>query len=136
MAFSGCTAPDAGVLASGKFPAAVDANGAWSVDLVLSPGANGLVFTTTDRRGTVSEIRTTVYLDVGEPKEIATTEISWIFTANQTYGSCSEPFPYDIFSGKAKPGSTVLISSPFGSGSTMANDDGVWSIEVQFPSAP
>jgi hypothetical protein len=134
--FSGRTEPDAEVLASRKFPAVVDANGAWSVDLMVSPGANGVVFTATDRAGNVSEIRTTVYLDVGEPKETTTTEAAWIFTANQPYGSCSEPFPYDIFSGKAKPGSTVLISSPFGSGSTMANDDGVWSIEVQFPSVP
>lgn len=136
VAFSGRTEPDAEVLASGKFSVVVDGNGAWSVDLVLSPGANGVVFTATDQAGNVSEIRATVYLDIEEPKETTTTEVAWIFTANQTYGSCSEPIPFDVFSGKAKPGSTVLISSPYGSGSTTANEDGVWSVEVQFPSAP
>jgi hypothetical protein len=136
VTFLGRTEPEAEVLASGKFSAAVDGDGAWFVDLVLSPGANGVVFTATDRVGNVSEIRTTVYLDVEEPKETTTTEAAWTFTANQTYGSCSEPIPYDVFSGKAKPGSMVLVSSPYGSGSTTANEDGVWSVEIQFPSAP
>ena len=136
VTFFGLTEPDAEVLASGKFPAAVDGSGAWSVDLVLSPGANGVVFAAKDRAGNVAEIRTTVYLDVEEPKETTTTSAEWTFTANQTYGSCSEPIPYDVFSGKAKPGSTVMVMSPYGSASTTANEDGAWSVEIQFPSAP
>ena len=142
VTFSGGTEPGASVLASGKFPATVDSKGLWTVDLVLAPGPNGVVFSATDGAGNVSEIRVTVHLDVqkpavDEPKETTTTTIAeWEFTANQTYGSCSEPVPYDVFSGKAKPGTIVKVLSPYGGGTTEVNDDGAWSVRVEFPEAP
>lgn len=58
------------------------------------------------------------------------------FTASQQYGSCSEDVPYDIFSGTATPGSTVTVSSPYGSGRTTADGSGHWMRTVEFPSAP
>ena len=58
------------------------------------------------------------------------------FTAAQAYGSCDESVPYDIFSGAATPGSTITISSPYGSGSATADGNGHWERTVEFPSAP
>ena len=58
------------------------------------------------------------------------------FSANQKYGSCSEELPFDIFYGKAEPGSTIWVESPFGGGSTTAGDKGHWEIRVDFPDAP
>ncbi|MCL1600001.1 MAG: hypothetical protein M3112_00515 [Actinomycetia bacterium] len=147
VTFSGGTEPGATVLASGKFPAHVDADGLWTVDLVLAPGPNGVVISATDAAGNETQIRVTVHLDVEqpvveepkveEPKEPTTTTIAeWVFTANQQYGTCSEPVPYDIFSGKAKPGTVVKISSPHGNGIAEVNDDGTWSVRVEFPTAP
>jgi hypothetical protein len=142
VTFSGGTEPGATVLASGKFPAAVDSNGRWNVDLVLAAGANGVVFRATDGAGNSSEMRVTVYLDVEEPvveepKDTTTTTVAeWKFTANQQYGSCSEPVPYDVFSGKAKPGTIVTITSPYGNGTAEVNGDGAWSVRVDFPEAP
>ncbi len=147
VTFSGGTEPGATVLASGKFPAHVDADGLWTVDLVLGPGPNGVVFIATDAAGNETEIRVTVHLDVeqpaieepkvDEPKETTTTTIAeWLFTAIQQYGSCSEPIPYDVFSGKAQPGTIVKISSPHGSGIAEVNEDGAWSARVEFPTAP
>ena len=64
------------------------------------------MFRAADTAGNTSEMRVTVYLDVEEPvveepKETTTTTIAeWDFTAIQKYGFCSEPVPYDIFSGR------------------------------------
>ena len=44
--------------------------------------------------------------------------------------------PYDEFSGTAKPGSKVTISSEYGGGTTTADGEGNWWIRVEFPSAP
>ncbi|MGZ5382576.1 MAG: hypothetical protein ACXWH0_01130, partial [Acidimicrobiia bacterium] len=41
------------------------------------------------------------------------------FTANRTYGSCSEPEPYDKYYGTATPGTTIAVSSDYGSGTTV-----------------
>lgn len=137
VTFTGRTEPGAVVVASGKFPAAVDKDGLWSVDLVLAAGANGVVFNATDRAGNASEVRLTVHLDVEPPKETTTTTVAeWLFTANQKYGSCAEPIPYDVFSGKAKPGTTVTVSSPYGGGTAAVDDNGKWSVKIEFPTAP
>ncbi len=67
----------------------------------------------------------------------ATTAPSTVaFTATQAYGSCSEPVPYDVFSGTASPGVTVTVSSPYGSGSAVADSSGHWEQTVEFPGAP
>jgi hypothetical protein len=57
------------------------------------------------------------------------------FTANQKYGSCGEPEPYDIFFGTATPGATITVSSNYGSGSTVAGDKGGWDLKVFFTGA-
>ena len=62
--------------------------------------------------------------------------ITIAFTATQAYGSCGEDVPYDIFSGRATPGTTVSIRSPYGSGSTTVGANGHWERRVEFPSAP
>lgn len=156
VTFSGRTELGAAMLASGKFPVAVDEKGLWSVELVLAPGANGVVFSATDSAHNKSEIRLTVYFDVEDseveeplatttttttvkPEEetvATTTAVEWLFSANQKYGSCSEPVPFDVFNGRAKPGTIVTVSSPFGGGTTEVNDDGAWTRLVEFPSAP
>lgn len=58
------------------------------------------------------------------------------FSANQTWGSCGDAPPYDEFYGTAAAGSTITVSSPYGSGSTTAGADGKWYIKVFFPTAP
>lgn len=136
VSFTGSTEPGASVIASGKFPAKVDGDGRWSVSLVLAPGANGVRFVATDAAGNATEVRLTVHLDVEEPKETTTTVAVWEFSATQKYGTCSEPVAYDVFSGKAEPGSIVTVTSPFGGGSTTVNAEGKWSLKVEFPSAP
>lgn len=70
------------------------------------------------------------------PASVVPAQPAVAFTASQAYGSCDEPVPYDIFSGTADPGSTVTISSPYGSGSTTADGSGHWERKVEFPSAP
>ncbi|GMQ92685.1 MAG: hypothetical protein BMS9Abin12_0162 [Acidimicrobiia bacterium] len=137
VTFSGITEPDASVTASGKFEALVDSNGSWSVDLVLFPGANGVVFRALDPAGNESQARLTVHLDVEPPTVTTTTTVAeWGFTATQQYGSCSEPIPYDVFSGIAKPGTTVSITSPYGGGTTPVDGNGKWSVKIEFPTAP
>jgi hypothetical protein len=134
--FSGRTEPGAFVVASGKFSAKVDKDGLWFVSLVLAPGANGVKLVATDQAGNETVVRLTVHLDVEVPEETTTTVSEWVFTANQKYGSCSEPVPYDVFSGQAQPGTAVTISSPYGGGTTTVNGDGKWSVRIEFPSAP
>ncbi len=63
-------------------------------------------------------------------------QVTVAFTASQACGSCDEPIPYDIFSGATTPGTTVSISSAYGSGSTTADGSGHWERKVEFPSAP
>ena len=137
VTFSGTTEPGATVIASGKFAVPVDGDGAWSIDLVLASGANGVVFVATDDAGNTSEARLTVYYDA-PPQTTTTTkaEKGWEFSAFQKYGSCAEPVPYDEFWGTGKPGGTITVASPYGSGSTTVDAEGNFWIRVEFPSAP
>lgn len=140
LRFSGRTEAGATVLASGKFTAPVASDGSWFIDLVLAPGANGVVFAASDAAGNKTTASLTVYFD--EPATVetttttSTTVATWEFTANQKYGSCELPVPYDVFSGTTKPGAAVTIASPYGNGTTTANGEGVWSVKVEFPTAP
>ena len=137
VTFSGTTEPGATVVASGKFNVPVNSSGAWSIDLVLAKGANGVVFVATDAAGNATEARLTVYYDV--PAETTTTtkaEAGWEFSAFQKYGSCAEPVPYDEFWGTGKPGSVINVTSPYGSGSTTVDGEGNFWIRVEFPTAP
>jgi hypothetical protein len=144
VTFAGITEPGATVTASGKFSAAVDTDGRWEIDLVVAAGANGVVFSAKDDAGNETTIRMTVHLDAAEepggeePKEptTTTTETVWEFAATQKFGNCSEPIPYDVFSGQAKPGTAVTMSSSYGGGTVEAGPEGVWSLKVHFPEAP
>lgn len=65
-----------------------------------------------------------------------TTQPPMGFSANQTWGSCGDAPPYDEFYGTAAAGSTITVSSPYGSGSTTVKADGSWYVKVFFPTAP
>jgi len=140
VTFSGTTEPGATVVAGGKWEASVDAEGHWSIQLVLSAGANGPSFVASDAAGNESTARITVHLDVPEeeppPEEPPPPEEGVAFTAFNTYGSCEETPPYDIYHGTADPGTTVTITSEYGSGSVSANGSGNWEKKVFFPEAP
>jgi len=137
VTFSGTTEPGATVVAGGKFEASVNAEGGWSIQLVLSAGANGASFVATDAAGNEATARITVHYD--PPAAPTTTEPPGEgveFTAFSTYGSCEENPPYDVYYGTADPGTKVTITSEFGSGEVYANGEGDWSKQVFFPEAP
>jgi Glucodextranase, domain B len=139
VTFSGETEPGATVIAGGKWPAAVDAEGRWSIQLVLAPGANGAGFVATDSQGNQTTARITVYYDAPEPTTTSTTEAppeGKEFTANATYYSCSESPPYDVYYGTADQGTLVTISSEYGSASVEVNAEGHWEKKVLFEAAP
>ncbi len=58
------------------------------------------------------------------------------FTANQKNGSSDADVAWDKFWGTAKPGATIEVGSPYGGGTTHADEAGNWLIEVEFPDAP
>ena len=135
VTFAGKTEPGATVVAGGKFRANVDGSGHWSIQLVLSPGANGASFVASDEAGNQTTAKIVVHLGTGEgEEEPPPPEVE--FTANSTYGSCSENPPYDVYFGTADPETKVTITSEYGSGSTFANGSGTWELKVFFPEAP
>ncbi len=69
-----------------------------------------------------------------EPPPTTVKEIA--FSANQKYGSCAENPPYDVFFGRAMPGTKIWIESAFGGAVTEANGDGYWEKKVYFETAP
>lgn len=120
----------------GKF-VAESIDGEWSMKLVLSPGKNRVVFETVGQDGEISHASVTVYYDA--PKDDSKEEPkdeTVAFVAYQTYGTCSLEVPYDVFYGKAKPGTKITASSAYGSGSTTANENGKWELKVFFADAP
>lgn len=58
------------------------------------------------------------------------------FTAKAAYTDCSDPIPYNEYSGMAAPGALITIESPYGGGQVTAGPDGTWWARVEFPSAP
>jgi len=140
VTFAGRTEPGATVIASGRFPVTVAADGTWSIDLVIFSGKNGASFAATDAAGNTSTASVAVWLDVEEPKDGGKEEPppppEFTFSASATYGSCELDPPYDVYYGTAKPGTTVAVSSPYGSGSAVADAEGNWEAQVFFPSAP
>ncbi len=132
--FRGITEPGATVTA-GPYAATVAEDGSWSIVLVLSKGGNRAAFTATDEAGNVAEASIVVYYD--PPETTTTTKPSeWAFTAHATYGECELEPPYDEYYGTAAPGTTILVISDYGSGSTVVNETGEWWIKVEFPTAP
>jgi len=120
----------------GKYTAKQEA-GEWWIELVLSPGKNYVAFEAVTESGASTTAGVTVYYDApakeDKPKEDGK---EYTFTANQTYGECSEVIPYDVFYGKAKPGATIKAQSEYGGNSVVANENGKWEMKVTFPTAP
>jgi len=154
VVFEGEVEPGAKVFA-GDYEADVNEDGGWRIVLWLNPGQNVATLHAVDEAGNKSTDTVTVHFDQPEeptegekpkegeggeepPKEEPGGEepAEVDFTANQTFGSCGEAVPYDVFYGTATPGTTIWVVSDFGSGTTTANDNGKWEIRVEFPEAP
>jgi len=66
-----------------------------------------------------------------------TTEHHYELQASQSYGSCAEDPPYDIFYGYTKPGGKVVIESPYSERVEIhADGNGHWEVQVFFTTAP
>ena len=134
VTFRGTTEPGASVVAAGKFAAAVDGAGRWSIDLVLAPGRNRASFAATDAAGNQTLASVVVWFDAPEPPKEESPSIE--FTAHASYGSCSETPPFDVYYGTATPGTVITVSSPFGSGVAEVGGEGQWERKVYFEIAP
>lgn len=126
-------------------PVEVDDEGVWSSEVRLELGRNRLTFTAIDEAGnfataTVNVTRiappTTTTTKPADTTTTTTDAPDWEFTAHKTYGSCADNPPYDIYYGTGKPGTEILVTSEYGSGSTVVAGNGEWSVKVFFPSAP
>lgn len=149
IVFEGKAEPGSKVFA-GPYPATMNDDGTWRIELVLSPGANKATLSATDAAGNIGYDSVTVYLDVKDepkdkpkeepkdkPKEEPKDEVADVaFSANQKYGECGEEVPYDIFWGTATPHTTVTISSPYGSKTLEVGKKGHWEGKVYFEGAP
>ncbi len=137
--FEGITEPGATVKA-GPYEADVDAEGNWSLVLVLSPGDNLARFTAVDAAGNEAEATVTVRYEPPAPETTTTTtkpaEDPAPFVANYTWGTCPLVPPYDEYYGTGEPGTKVVVTSAYGEGSTMVGEDGTWYVKVFFPEAP
>lgn len=139
----GGTVADGVTITRGKYTAD-QSDGTWSMKLVLSPGKNRVGFRAENADGLVQELSVTVFFDAPEEKtpdeekkdDGEKNQSEYEFWAKQKYGSCGESTPYDVFYGKAIPGTTIEVTSPYGSGSTTAGREGHWEIKVTFPDAP
>jgi hypothetical protein len=58
--FEGIADPDAEVVAAGRYPVTVEAHGAWTVALVLSPGGNLATITATDAAGNTTTVKRSI----------------------------------------------------------------------------
>ena len=132
--FKGKTEPGATVTV-GRYEAKVGDDGSWSLVLVLTEGRNRILFRAFDAAGNEGNARITVYYEPPPPvTEPPPPDVD--FTANATYGSCSEDPPYDVYYGNAEPGTKVQILSEYGSGHTYADAEGHWELKVFFHTAP
>ncbi|MFQ5967162.1 MAG: hypothetical protein ACE5MI_06075 [Acidimicrobiia bacterium] len=130
VTFAGITEPGATVT-RGKFEATVDAEGNWSLVLVVSEGITSVTFTATDEAG--NESHASVKVSYEAPKE---EEPGGEFTAFATFGECLEDPPFDEYYGTAAPEAKITITSKYGSGSTFADAEGNWFKKVTFAGAP
>lgn len=152
----GLTEPGVKVTYSNDRAIEVGDDGMWSIEVRLTAGENVLTFTARDEAGNHSSASVTVFRIVDPPPTTTTTRpvdtttttkptdtttttkapIEWNFTAHNTYGSCTEDPPYDIYYGTGKPGTLITIVSEFGGGTTEVHESGEWSLKVFFPEAP
>lgn len=58
------------------------------------------------------------------------------FTAQAAFVECDSTPPFNEYWGKAAPGATVTIESPYGGSSVTANGEGTWEARIEFPDAP
>lgn len=135
VVFSGTADPGATVSA-GAYSAVADEHGEWSIGLVLSGGDNTATFHTVDEHGIGSTKSVTVYFESKDGAHDTWKDPNLGFEAWQKYGSCGDSVPYDIFKGKAEPGTTITVTSPFGGGKAVAGVDGYWKVKVTFEAAP
>jgi hypothetical protein len=160
IVFEGETEPGATVKA-GSYPATVDEDGSWRIELILSPGANAATFAATDEAGNIGYATIKVWLIVEEPEKkqpektdhddkkhedtkhedekhdedkVAVADVA--FSANQKYGTCDAAEPYEVFWGTATPGSKITISSAYGSATTEVGEKGHWEKKLYFQGAP
>ena len=125
--FEGKVEPGAIVKGAG-YHADVNADGYWSIVLLLEPGGNLATFRAIDEAGNVSEASVKVFYESAGGEHA--------FTANQQHKVSSSNPPFDVFYGTGRPGTKVSATSEFGSGSTTINEKGKWEMKVKFPSAP
>lgn len=132
--FEGTTEAGATVTA-GRYAADVDAEGNWSITLVLGEGTTTARFVATDAAGNSSTASVAVEF---APPATATTKPAEVapFKAFFTWGECAIDPPYDEYYGKGEPGSTITVTSPYGGGSTVVKESGEWYVKVEFPEAP
>ena len=139
ITFAGVTEPGARVVA-GKYEAEVEPSGEWHIVLVLGEGKTVARFIARDAAGNESEASVTVYYVTPtttptEPTTTTTVKELAEFSANSTFGSCSETPPYDVYYGTGEPGSLVQITSEYGSGSLEVGENGEWEKKVFFETA-
>lgn len=140
ITFAGTTEPGARVFA-GKYEADVDGEGNWHIALILSEGKNVARFVARDEAGNEADASVTVYYvapttTTTKPETPTTEKKLAAFTANQSYGSCSETPPFDVFYGTGEPGSWVDITSEYGSAELQVGENGQWEKKVYFETAP
>ena len=84
--FRGSTEPGCSVIAAGRYQADVDADGGWSVLLVLNPGSNVATFTASDATGNVTEVSVSVdyapRLTIGDAVAIAQAQLDALWSAD------------------------------------------------------
>ncbi|MDX1448554.1 MAG: hypothetical protein R3246_05770 [Acidimicrobiia bacterium] len=138
ITFMGTTEPGARVF-GGPYEATVDADGNWSIVLILSKGSNRATFTAIDAAGNEASANVTaIYEPVSKttvPPKPPEKEPA-PFVAHATWLECAEDPPYDEYYGTGEPGSTVMVVSEWGSGDTTVGSDGSWYVKVFFPKAP
>lgn len=132
VAFTGTTEPGAKVFA-GRWEAEVARDGSWRLVLVLSEGANRARFVARDAAG--NETEASIVVHYAPPTTTTRPELTE-FSAFATFGSCAETPPYDVYYGTGEPGSTVFVTSNYGSGSVDVGEDGNWEVKVFFETAP
>lgn len=69
-------------------------------------------------------------------KPVATTTTLVRFTMVQKWRTSSATPPFEELSGTADPGTTITVTSAYGSGTTTVDPTGRWAIRVAFPTAP
>ncbi len=162
VTFSGTVAPGSRVYArtADLAEADVDANGNWSIRLLVQAPATTARFFAEDRAGNQSSdvLVTVIYTPpspdatiVPDPPEDdpsegnasdddqSTSEGSpptVAFTASQEFGSGSGEAAFDVYSGTATPNDRIRVGSEYGQGGVRADDEGQWSIRVMFGQAP